>query len=203
MPKSGSRSGWGRAGHRRAVLVGAVVGVVILGGGVAAWAEVGNGSAGYRMATVTRADIGTTLDVVGDVEPVSDAASSFQVAGQVATISVTPGQVVTAGQTLGTLDTTALSESVSSAQSTVAADEAKLVEDEESETSSSAVGLQDPDLDPVVDHHNHHDHAIALAWDDEWPERYRHRRPEHADQRRVDPDDRPEQGGGRPGAGPE
>ena len=138
VPKSGSGSGWGRAGHRRAVLVGAVVAVVILGGGVAAWAEVGNSSAGYRMATVTRASIGTTLDVVGDIEPVSDAASSFQVAGQVATISATPGQVVTAGQTLGTLDTTALTESVSSAQSTVAADEAKLVEDEESETSSAA-----------------------------------------------------------------
>ena len=171
---------------------------------MAAWAEVGNGSAGYRTAAVTRADIGTTLDVVGDVEPVSDAASSFQVAGQVASISVAPGQVVTAGQTLGTLDTTALSESVSSAQSTVAADEAKLVEDEESETSSSAsaLGLQGPDLDPVVDHHNHH-HALAIAWDDEWPERHCHLRPEHADQRRVDPEDRPEQRGGRPGAGPE
>ena len=162
VPKSGSRSGWGRAGHRRAVLVGAVVAVVILGGGVAAWAEVGNGSAGYRMATVTRADIGTTLDVVGDVEPVSDAASSFQVAGQVATISVTPGQVVTAGQTLGTLDTTALSESVSSAQSTVAADEAKLVEDEESETRvPRRRAAKTPDLDPVVDHDNHDDHALA------------------------------------------
>ena len=90
------------------------------------------------MATVTRADIGTTLDVVGNVEPVSDAAASFQVAGQVATVTVTPGQQVTAGQTLGTLDTTALSESVSSAQSTVAADEAKLAEDEESQSSSSS-----------------------------------------------------------------
>ena len=156
MPKSGSRSGWGRAGHRRAVLVGGVVAVVVLGGGVAAWAEVGSSAAGYRMATVTRADIGTTLSVVGNVEPVSDAAASFQVAGQVATVTVTPGQQVTAGQTLGTLDTTALSESVSSAQSTVAADEAKLVEDEESQasaaSSSSSVGLQDPDLDPVVHH---------------------------------------------------
>ena len=138
MPKQGSRSGWGRAGHRRAVLISAIVAVVVLGGGVAAWAEVGNGGAGYRMVTVTRADIGTTLDVVGNVEPVSDAAASFQVAGQVATVTVTPGQVVTAGQTLGTLDTTALSESVSSAQSTVAADEAKLLEDEESQTSSSS-----------------------------------------------------------------
>ena len=138
VPRSGSRSGWGRAGHRRAVLVGAVAAAVVLGGGVAAWAEVGNGSVGYRMATVTRADIGTTLGVVGNVEPVSDAAASFQVAGQVATVTATPGQVVTAGQTLGTLDTTALSESVSSAQSTVAADQAKLVEDEDNQTASSA-----------------------------------------------------------------
>ena len=138
MPKSGSRSGWGRAGHRRAVLVGGVVAVVVLGGGVAAWAEVGSSVAGYRMATVTRADIGTTLSVVGNVEPVSDAAASFQVAGQVATVTVTPGQQVMAGQTLGTLSTTALSESVSSAQSTVAADEAKLVEDEESQASAAS-----------------------------------------------------------------
>jgi multidrug efflux pump subunit AcrA (membrane-fusion protein) len=138
VPKSGARSGWGRAGHRRAVLIGVVVAAVVLGGGVAAWAEVGNGGAGYRMATVTRADIGTTLGVVGNVEPVSDAAASFQVAGQVATVTVTPGQVVTASQTLGTLDTTALNESVSSARSTVAADQAKLLEDEESQTSSSS-----------------------------------------------------------------
>ena len=111
-----------------------------------AWAAVGSGAAGYRMATVTRADIGTMLDVVGGVEPVADAAASFQVSGQVATVTVTPGQEVTAGQTLGALNTTALSESVSSAQSTVAADQAKLTEDEENEqsatnsSSSSALG---------------------------------------------------------------
>jgi multidrug efflux pump subunit AcrA (membrane-fusion protein) len=144
VPKSGPRSGWGRAGHRRAVLIGGIVAVVVLGGGVAAWATVDNGAAGYRMASVTRADIGTTLDVVGNVEPVSDAAAAFQVAGQVATVTVAPGQDVTAGQSLGTLDTTALSESVSSAQSTVAADEAKLVEDEESQSSSSTPSSSTP-----------------------------------------------------------
>ncbi len=137
VPKS-SRSGWGRSGHRRAVLIGAIVLVVILGGGVAAWAEVGTSSAGYRMATVTRADIGTTLTVVGNVEPVSDAAASFQVGGQVATVTVTPGTQVIAGESLGTLDTTALSESVSSADSTLSADEAKLVEDEDSQTAAAS-----------------------------------------------------------------
>jgi multidrug efflux pump subunit AcrA (membrane-fusion protein) len=146
VPES-SRSGWGRSGHRRAVLISAVVLVVILAGGVAAWAEVNGSSVDYRMASVTKADIGTTLTVVGNVEPVSDAAAAFQVGGQVATLTATPGQQVTAGQSLGTLDTTALSESVSSAQSTLSADEAKLVEDEESQA-SAASGSKTPSSTP-------------------------------------------------------
>ena len=64
VPKS--LSGWGRAGHRRAVLVGAVAIAIVAGGSVAAWAAVGGGSAGYRMATVTRSDIATTLDRRGE-----------------------------------------------------------------------------------------------------------------------------------------
>ncbi|HWF15625.1 MAG TPA: efflux RND transporter periplasmic adaptor subunit [Acidimicrobiales bacterium] len=136
MP-SASRSGWGRTGHRRAVLIGALAFALVVGGGVAAWAEVSGGTTGYRMATVTRADIGTTLTIVGNVEPVSDAAPSFQVAGKVATVNVTPGAQVTAGETLGTLDTTALSETVSSAQSTLSSDEAKLAEDEANESAST------------------------------------------------------------------
>jgi trimeric autotransporter adhesin len=137
VPKS-SGSGWGRAGHRRAVLIGAIVLAIILGGGVAAWAEVAGGNTQYRMGTVTRANIGTTLTVVGDVAPVSQASAAFQVAGQVATVSVTPGQQVTAGQSLATLDSTALGESVSSEQSTLDAAEAKLVEDEENQSSAAA-----------------------------------------------------------------
>ncbi len=137
MPKS-SGSGWGRAGHRRAVLIGAIVLAIILGGGVAAWAEVAGGNTQYRMGTVTRANIGTTLTVVGDVAPVSQASAAFQVGGQVATVSVTPGQQVTAGQSLATLDSTALGESVSSEQSTLDAAEAKLVEDEENQSAAAA-----------------------------------------------------------------
>ncbi|HWD53853.1 MAG TPA: efflux RND transporter periplasmic adaptor subunit [Acidimicrobiales bacterium] len=137
MP-SGPRSGWGRTGHRRAVLIGSLAFALVVGGGVAAWAEVSGGNAGYRMATVTRADIGTALTVVGNVEPVSDAAAAFQVGGKVATVDVTPGTVVTAGETLGTLDTTALSETVSSAQSSLNSDEAKLAEDEANESSSAS-----------------------------------------------------------------
>lgn len=120
------------------MLIGTLAFALVVGGGVAAWAEVSGGDAGYRMATVTRADIDTTLTVVGNVAPVSDAAPSFQVGGQVATVAVTPGAQVTAGETLGTLDTTALSETVSSVQSTLSSDEAKLAEDEANESSSTS-----------------------------------------------------------------
>jgi trimeric autotransporter adhesin len=136
VPKASS--GWGRGGHRRAVVIGALVVAVIAGGGIAAWAAVSGGSTGYRLATVTRADIGTSMGLVGDVEPVSDAAPSFQVSGKVTSVTVQPGQAVSAGQTLATLDTTALSETVSSDQSTLNADEAKLVEDEENESAASS-----------------------------------------------------------------
>ena len=137
VPKSG-RAGWGRAGHRRAVLVGGLVALLVLGGGVAAWAEVSGGSTGYRTASVTRADIGTTLTVVGNVEPVSDASPAFGVGGQVTSVTVSPGLQVSAGQTLATLDTTAMNESASSDQSTLAADEAKLAEDEASQSSAAS-----------------------------------------------------------------
>ena len=127
---SSSRSGWGRSGHRHALLVGAVVLIVVLGVGIATWAATASGNSGYRLASVTRTHVGQSLTVVGTVEPVNDASASFQVAGKVATVSTTVGQQVTAGQPLGTLDTTALSESVSSAQSTLNSAEAKLVQDE-------------------------------------------------------------------------
>ncbi len=112
--------------------------LLVLGGGAAAWAATAAGSTGYRMARVTRANIQQTMTIVGTVQPVSDASASFQVAGKVATVAATVGEQVTAGQSLGTLDATALSEAVSSAQSTLNADEAKLVQDENSQSSAAS-----------------------------------------------------------------
>ncbi len=79
----------------------------------------------------------TNLVVVGTIEPVNDASVSFQVAGQVASVSATPGAQVTAGEPLASLDTTALSESVSSAELSLQSADAKLTEDEDSETAST------------------------------------------------------------------
>ena len=129
----------GQGTRRRPLVIGAIVIVAVLvAGGATAFAVSGSGDSGYRTTTVTRATIDQTQDVVGTVEPVSDATAAFQVAGQVATVTATVGEQVTAGESLATLDTTSLAESVSSAESTVASDEAQLTEDEDSETSASA-----------------------------------------------------------------
>jgi multidrug efflux pump subunit AcrA (membrane-fusion protein) len=126
-----------RRSKRRALIGGAVVAAVLIAGGATAWAADSSGNTGYRMAIAVRTSIGQSLSVVGTLEPVSDATAAFQVAGQVTAISVAVGQTVTAGQTLASLDPTSLNEAVSSAQSTLASDEAKLTEDEEAEDSSS------------------------------------------------------------------
>ena len=92
-----------------------------------------------------------SLDVIGTVEPVNEATASFQVGGQVASVNVTVGEQVAAGQVLASLDPTALNESVSSAQSTLESDNGKLTEDEDSQTSgattTSATSVQ---LDPTA-----------------------------------------------------
>ena len=161
---STARSGWGRAGHRRAVLIGALAFAIVIGGGVTAWAEASGSSAGYRMVTVTRADIADTLTVVGSVAPVTQAAAAFQVGGKVTSVSVVPGSQVTAGETLGTLDTTALSETVASDESALNADGAKLAEDEanQSGTGSSSNGSSGS-VGCEGFHHDNDDVAERLA----------------------------------------
>ena len=188
---------------------------MIVGGGVGAWATTSGGSGGYRTAHVTRADIGTTLSVVGDVQPVSDASAAFQVAGQVATVTVSAGQTVTAGQTLGTLDTTALSETVTSAESTVAADKAKLAEDEANQSGTAAssgsgsnpsdsgrartlrVRVRPLGFGPAID--EYHDTQLWLGH----LECGRHRGPADADPGRGHTGHGSAEGGGRPHPGSE
>jgi len=129
------RPWWGR---RPLAVVASLVVVALLGGGVAAWAEGTGGPTGYVMARVVRASVNKSLTVVGTVEPVSDASVAFEVGGKVASVAATAGEQVAPGQALATLDTTALSETVSSDQSTLSAAEAKLNEDEASQSSSTS-----------------------------------------------------------------
>ena len=131
-------SGWRTRVRHPAVIVTAVVVVVLVAGGATAWATSSSGNSGYRTTAVVHASIAQHLDLIGTVEPVSDATAAFQVGGQVTSVSVAVGDQVTAGQALASLDPTSLTQAVSSAQLSVEGDEAKLTEDEDSETSTSS-----------------------------------------------------------------
>ena len=124
------RRGWRPT---RRVLIIAGVAVVVLGGGIGAYAATRPSSDTYRTAVAGPATVTAILATTGTIEPVTEATVGFPVAGQVASVSVQQGQQVSSGQTLATLNTTSLAASVSSAQSTVATAEAKLASDQASQ----------------------------------------------------------------------
>lgn len=130
MAEGRRRGGWRPT---RRVLIIAGVAVVVLGGGIGAYAATRSTSDTYRTAVAGPATVTATLATTGTIEPVSEATVGFPVAGQVASVNVRQGQQVSSGQTLAQLNTTSLAASVSSAQSTVATSEAKLASDQASQ----------------------------------------------------------------------
>jgi multidrug efflux pump subunit AcrA (membrane-fusion protein) len=131
-----------RRALRRTLVKGGCVAVVAVIAGVSLYSAQSSGAPAYRTATAMRSTVSKTLDVTGTLAPVNQAAVSFQVAGTVASVAVTTGQHVNAGQVLASLSPTSLQEAVSAAQTTLAADQAKLSEDEagQTTTASSAAG---------------------------------------------------------------
>src|SRR5689334_3365400 len=114
---------------RRAVPVAVVV--LVVGGiaGTRAFATGGNGPA-YRLGSVTRGSVTQTLTLGGTVRKVSQASTSFTQSGTVRSVAVAVGDQVHAGQTLATLDPTALRRAVIAAEATLAQAKATLATDE-------------------------------------------------------------------------
>jgi multidrug efflux pump subunit AcrA (membrane-fusion protein) len=108
--------------RRRLVAVGGgVVAAVLIGGGAFVGVSgASSGASGYRTAVVSTADVERTLSGVGTIEAVDQAAVAFPVSGTVATVEVSTGTEVVAGQVLATLDTTELERSLHEAQATLA-----------------------------------------------------------------------------------
>jgi multidrug efflux pump subunit AcrA (membrane-fusion protein) len=108
--------------RRRLVAVGGgVVAAVLIGGGAFVGVSgASSGASGYRTAVVSTADVERTLSGVGTIEAVDQAAVAFPVSGTVATVDVSSGTQVEAGQVLATLDTTELERSLHEAQATLA-----------------------------------------------------------------------------------
>lgn len=91
----------------------------------------------YRTALAGTASVTRTLPVTGVLEPVDQTTAAFQVAGTVATVPVTEGQEVTAGQTIASLDPTLLQQQVTAAQAALTAAQAKLTADESGQSTSA------------------------------------------------------------------
>jgi HlyD family secretion protein len=123
--------------HPRILGLGGLA-VAAVAAGLAVWATGASGTSGFRTAQATTADVRQTLGVSGTVDPVDQATVAFQVAGTVASVDVTAGQAVTAGQTLAALDPTTLEQNLSSAQSGLSSAQAKLAEDEDAQSGSGS-----------------------------------------------------------------
>jgi len=79
---------------------------------------------------VTMGTIKQTVATSGTLEPATEASLDFGVSGTVTGVDVHAGEVVTAGQVLATVGTTALSSDVDAAQANVASAQARLSSDE-------------------------------------------------------------------------
>ena len=119
----------------RSATAGAVV-LVAAGGGVAL-AVGGSDDGRYRTATAERAGVEQVIDTVGTIASASRRDASFSVDGTVATVAVTVGQVVAAGDVLATLDTEALQDAVEKAQADLADAQQQLSDDLDTQTSGS------------------------------------------------------------------
>lgn len=96
----------------------------------------------YRTATATKGSVSQQVALTGTVERVKQASVAFPVNGTVASVGVTVGQRVTAGQELAALDPTALKVAVVTAQATLASDKAQLASAQAGTTGSSSSSAQ-------------------------------------------------------------
>ena len=139
-----------RVRHRRLSTRGWVitvaVAVVLVGGGLGAWFATRPSPVAAATSQIETVGTGTIVQSVastGTIEPASQANLSFSVAGRVTAVDVAAGQVVTSGQTLATLDPTALSAAVAQSEATLSSDQAKLAADQAAGASAAQVAADE------------------------------------------------------------
>lgn len=111
---------------RRRRVLASVCAVAVLAGGGVLWVRGHAATPNYRLTTATRGTVTQTVDVSGTLLSTGEADLDFTASGRVASVLVQPGDHVTAGETLATLDTTTLQQSVTTAQGQVGTAQAQL-----------------------------------------------------------------------------
>ena len=131
-----------RLGRKRLMLLAAVAVLVIaavIGVAMRAGAGSTTPAATYRAVAVTSGTMRLTTSATGTIAAAQVANLSFQASGQVASVTATVGQQVTAGQTLATLTSASLAAQVAQAQAALASDQAKLSADQTAGASSAQI----------------------------------------------------------------
>jgi multidrug efflux pump subunit AcrA (membrane-fusion protein) len=123
--------------RRRSVAAGAAVAVVVAGGGVV-WMRHGSSAATtYRTAAATLGTVTQSLSMTGNLQPLGESDLNFGSSGRVSAVNVQPGQAVTSGQVLATIDPTTLQAALTQAQATLASAQAKLSLDQAGPTAQN------------------------------------------------------------------
>ena len=104
---------------------------VLIGVGAFVWARQGGAATQYRTATATLGTVTQTVSISGNLVASEETNLDFAASGRVTAVDVSPGQSVTAGEALATIDTTSLQAAVTQAQANVSSAQAKLALDED------------------------------------------------------------------------
>jgi multidrug efflux pump subunit AcrA (membrane-fusion protein) len=128
---------------RRRLVVPTVAAVALAGGGSALLVRHGaSGSTDYRTAKVTLGTVTQTLALSGNLTPVGESDLDFGSSGRVTAVNVHPGQSVTAGQALASIDPSSLQAALTQAQATLASAQARLSLDQGGPTAQSLTQSQ-------------------------------------------------------------
>jgi len=138
--------------ENKKLLVGVVAVVVLVGLGGAVWlAGRHSTSSGTAAPVVTtsnenvKVNTGTmkqSISASGTLEPAEDSDLTFAVSGTITAVRASVGETVTRGQTLATIDGTALADQVAADEATLSSDDDQLTTDEDDSASSSTIDSQ-------------------------------------------------------------
>jgi len=113
---------------RRSTIVGIAAALVIVVGGVSAWAmnrASATDAAAPTLVSATTSTIRQSVSATGTIQPANQANLSFAVSGTVTAVPVAVGDQVKVGTTLATVDSSSLQTAVTLAQANVTAKDSR------------------------------------------------------------------------------
>lgn len=127
---------------RIAAGVGAVL--ILAAGGLFYGSTASSAQSQYRLVAVSKGSVTESMILSATLRPISEAEVAFPTSGTVKSVRVKPGEVVSAGAKLASLDTTELNAKVTSAKKSLADAELVLYQLENPSTGSSASSSTTP-----------------------------------------------------------